>query len=298
MKRLPILYFLPLMVVLSACEAENEILSSALFDESAIGPRELEDDTVIRNGTFLIEDDVQITDTGGFSNYRNSERIVMVIRPKETGGRVVLDLYQFESEYDGGGTCTEDYLTIYNGVGTSSPRLDQWCGTFNNFFLPWRFVAQNAAGALTLEWRSDASVTFAGFYGQLSVMESFQNYAVYGLRTTSFGGSAFRAIYETAGPLTAMQSHGICHSTTLSSPSRTNGATCGTASANRFGTTSWNISNATVFTTYFVRAYLVQPGGTTIYSSTSTVVPSTKAMPDFTGFGGAPQVGDVIELDS
>lgn len=287
------------VLLLMSCDAQNDALTSALFDESAIGPRELSSDTEIRGGTYLIEGSVQIFDTGGFGgNYGNNERIVMVIRPKNAGQRIIFDLYQIESEYTGpGGTAcgtTDDVLRVYNGVGTSAPLISEWCGSYNTFFLPWRYVALNSDGALTLEWRSDGSVTYDGFYGQLSLMSSGQSYSVYGLRTTSFGGSAFRAIYETAGPSTVMLSHGICHSTTQSAPSRTNGATCGTASTNRYGTTSWSISNATAFTTYFVRGYLTQPNGSVLYTSTSTVVPTSKAMPDFTGYGALPHQGEVI----
>lgn len=284
-----------LVLMVGACDAQDEILSANLFDENASGPRDLKDDTSIRNGTYVLDRSVLFYDTGGLGgNYRNNENIVMVIQPKDATDRVVFDLYQFESEFTGGSTCTEDYLTVYNGVGTSAPRLDQWCGSFNSFFLPWRFVATNVAGALTIAWRSDASINYSGFYGQLSLLRTSQTYSVSGLRTTSFGGNAFRAIYETVGPPTLMQNHGLCYSTSLTTPSRTNGATCGTANANRYGTTQWNISGATAFMTVFVRAYLTQPNGTIMYSGTSSVVPTAKAMPDFTGYTGLPNQGEIL----
>jgi hypothetical protein len=300
MRPLHLIVAVSLVLLFASCEAEDEVISANLFDESASGPRVLNSNTEIRGGTYLIEGNVQITDTGGFNgNYGNNERIVMVIRPKEAGQRVVLDLYQFESEFPSGTTCTEDYLRIYDGDGTTAgSRLDQWCGSINSFFLPWRYVATNVDGALTLEWRSDGSVTSDGFYGQLSLMPSFQSYAVSNLRTTSFGGSAFGAIYETAGPSAVMQNHGICYSTTSSAPSRTNGATCLSAQTNRYGTSSGNLSNnITVFALYFVRAFLTTPNGTVLYSNTSSVVPSAKVMPDFTGQSGAPFQSDVIGSD-
>lgn len=304
MKRLHILFILPVMVVLSACEAENEILSSALFDESAIGPRELVgNETVIRNGTFLLDSQILITDSGGrFGLYRNGERFVMTIKPQDPDDRVSFVLYEFESEFNGvsGSQCltSDDYLNIYDGESVNAPRLSGRCGFYNNFYFPWTVVATNTSGALTLEWRSNSSTTFDGFYGQLFTINMFESYSISGLRTTSFGGSTYNSIYEVYGPRTLMQNHGICSSTTTTTPSRTNGASCSSASTNRYGTISWISSSVTAFTTYYVRGFLTQPNGTVIYSNTSVVIPTTKAMPDFTGFGGAPQVGDVIELDS
>jgi len=276
MRPLHLIVAVSLVLLFASCEAEDEVISANLFDESASGPRVLNSDTKIRGGTYLIEGNVQITDTGGFSgNYGNNENIVMVIKPKTAGDRVVFDLYQFESEYNGqGGTaCTssDDVLRVYDGVGVNAPgsRLTERCGFYNAFFLPFRFVANNPDGALTLEWRSGNSVTFAGFYGQLSVMPSFQTYSVSGMRTATFGGAAFRAIYEASGPPALMQNHGICYSTTQSAPSRTNGAVCFTSNTNRYGSTSWTITSAITTSVYFVRAFLTTPNGTVLYSNTS-----------------------------
>lgn len=293
--RIPIL--MTAVLLLASCDARNDLISTTLFDESASGTGELKNDTQIRNGTYELDGAVLVYDTGGISGpYRNNENIVMVIRPKNTGDRVVFDMYQFESEFIGS-SCNNDYIRIYNGAGTTAPVIDTWCGSFNSFFLPWRFVANNSSGTLTIQWRSDASITYAGFYGQLSLMRTSQSYNVYGLRTTSFGGSAIRAIYETAGPQTPMQNHGVCTSTSLTAPSRTNGASCLISSSNTYGTAYWNLSGATAFTTYYVRAFLTQPSGIVLYSNTATVVPTTKAMPDFLGHGAAPHPGDTRVLD-
>jgi hypothetical protein len=297
MKQSHLIVTISLVLLIASCEAKDEVISANLFDESAGGSRSLNEDTIIRNGSYTVGRSIVITDTGGFGPYSNNERIVMVLMPSDASGRVTLDLFQFESELTSGTTCTEDYLNIYNGANANAARLGQWCGSYNAFFLPWRFVANNPDGALTLEWRSDNSVTFAGFYGQLSEMPSFQTYSVSDMRTATFGGAAFRAIYEASGPPALMQNHGICYSTTQSAPSRTNGAVCGTANTNRYGSISWNISSVSTTSVYFVRAFLTTPGGTILYSNSATIVPSAKVMPDFTGHSGAPYQGDVIGSD-
>lgn len=292
-----------LVLMVGACDAQDEIISANLFDDSASGPATLTDNTNIRNGTFILNTNmIMFYDTGGSSSqYRNNENIVMTILPPDATFRVAFDLIDFVSQYTGsGGDCTssDDYLYIYDGTSVNAPRLGQWCGVYNNFFHPFQYVALNSDGALTFQWRSNSQVTFDGFVATLSLLSSSQSYSVTGLRTISFGSSQIRAIYRTAGPFTLMSNHGVCYSNTLTVPSRTNGATCSTASINRYGTISWVLgNNVTAFSTFYVRAFLTQPSGSIIYSSVSTVIPITKAMPDFTGHSGAPHQDEIIGSD-
>ncbi|MCF8378316.1 MAG: PKD domain-containing protein [Bacteroidales bacterium] len=97
-------------------------------------------------------------DTGGPSaNYGNNQNIQMTFLPEATNGMMVAEFTSFNVEFES--SCDYDWLKIYDGVGTSSPLIGEYCGTNS----PGTITATNESGALTFIFHSDASVTESGW---------------------------------------------------------------------------------------------------------------------------------------
>lgn len=96
-----------------------------------------------------------VYDNGGLGNYANNSQGTLVINPATAGGLVRLSFNSFNTEPGA------DYLKVYDGATTSAPLL----GTFSGSALPGAIMASsnNATGALTLLFVSDASVNSSGF---------------------------------------------------------------------------------------------------------------------------------------
>lgn len=116
---------------------------------------------LIQNGTFELCEGL-FYDAGGVANeYGNNQDYTMTIKPDQEEALARVRFVSFALEADG--SCSYDYLKIYDGPNTMSPLLGTWCG--NNS--PGEIVASNAEGALTFKFHSDNSVTAAGWEAEL-----------------------------------------------------------------------------------------------------------------------------------
>lgn len=280
--------FLPLFLAVAviSCEAQNDTITSSLFDMSAASASTVSGPANMRNGSIQINGSISFYDSGGpFSNYSNNENLVLTIFPATTGSRVSFRLDAIDTEYLGG-DCKEDYLEVFDGPTTSSPRLDVWCGVETTFWVPYQYVATNTSGALTIRFRSDGSVTSSGWSGTLLLVTSSTPYSVTLPRARGVTGNSSYIIYNVLGPTQLPTDQGFCISTTNTSPSRTNGASCYTALTNRYGTRSFTQAGLGANQTHYMRAFVTPPGGAILYSSTVTYAPMLKALPDLFNRGG------------
>lgn len=98
-------------------------------------------------------------DSGGSAaTYQDSENLTMTIYPAtpETMTRLNFSLFNTESGYD--------YLKIYNGTSTSETLIGSYHGTAG----PGTVTASNSAGALTINFTSDGSITREGWIAEIS----------------------------------------------------------------------------------------------------------------------------------
>jgi PKD repeat protein len=98
-------------------------------------------------------------DSGGPSAmYQNNENFTLTINPASPGNmtRLAFSAFNTESGYD--------YLKIYNGTSTSAPLIGTWHGTTG----PGTVTANNASGALTINFTSDGSVIRDGWAAAIS----------------------------------------------------------------------------------------------------------------------------------
>lgn len=287
----------PLMLaaLVMSCEAENDTITSSLFDMSAAQSKVVTGSLNMRSGSVKINSAVSFYDSGGPSgSYSNNENRVLTIYPDVTGGRVSFRLDLLDTEYYGG-SCTNDYLEIYDGTSTSAPRLDFWCGTETSFWVPFQYVANNSSGALTIRFVSDGSVTRSGWSGSLSLLTPSTSYVISSARAMGVAGNSSFLVYNVIGPTQAPTDQGVCISTTNTVPSRTNGASCFTATVNRYGTRVFSQPGLGANVTHYMRAFMTPPGGTTVYTSTVSYVPLLKALPQDV-FRGA-DVDEFVPVD-
>jgi hypothetical protein len=272
---LPIL----LSVAVLSCDAQNDTITSSLFDMSAASARVVTGSLNMKSGSVKINGAVSFYDSGGPSGpYSNNENRVLTIYPDVTGARVSFRLDQLDTEYYGG-DCTNDYLEIYDGTSTSAARLDFWCGTETGFWVPFQYVANNSSGALTIRFVSDGSVTRSGWSGVLSLLTPTTSYVISSARAIGTTGNSSYLLYNVIGPTQPPADQGVCISTTNTVPSRTNGASCFTASVNKYGTRVFRQPGLGANLTHYMRAFMTPPGGTTVYTSTVTYVPLFKVLP-------------------
>lgn len=98
-------------------------------------------------------------DSGGSSAaYTDSENLTMTIYPASAENMVRLEFTSFNTE------SGYDYLRIYNGTNTSAALMGTWNGTTG----PGTVTANNASGALTINFTSDGSVTRDGWAAAIS----------------------------------------------------------------------------------------------------------------------------------
>ena len=121
------------------------------------------------------------TDSGGTTaNYGNSEDITTVIQPQNAGDAVKITFTQVEIETSTGtGTAAGcwDYLSIYNGPTVSSPVLAAVkCGRTGGtpsvasslLSVGDSFTSTDPSGKLTVRFRSDSSLNYAGWQATVS----------------------------------------------------------------------------------------------------------------------------------
>lgn len=99
-----------------------------------------------------------IYDNGGFNSYANNSTGTLTILPATAGAMVQLVFNSFSTE------TGYDYVRIYNGTSSTAPLL----GSYSGNQVPPLTVATNAAGALTVQFASDAVVNAAGFEATVS----------------------------------------------------------------------------------------------------------------------------------
>lgn len=265
--------------LLTSCEAENETLAGALFDQSTGGGSIVSGSLNMRSGSVRIDDTVYFYDSGGISaNYGNSQNHVLTVYPANAGDRVTLSLEYFSIENSDG--CVYDSFEVFNGTSTSAPRLDLWCGDGDSFWIPFYFIASNSSGALTIRFKSDGSSTSVGWNAILFPLPANYPYQMTTPRAVGLTGSSSRLNYSLFGPSTLPTDQGFCISTTNTLPSRTNGASCFTASVNRYGTRVFSQPAIAANQTHYMRAFHTPPGAATVYSSTVSYVPMFKTKPD------------------
>ena len=94
-----------------------------------------------------------VYDNGGYGNYADNSNGSLTLLPATPGALVQLVFTSFVTEQG------YDVVRIFDGTSVNAPLL----GTFSGYQLPLPVVATNAAGALTVQFISDGSVSLAGF---------------------------------------------------------------------------------------------------------------------------------------
>ncbi len=267
-----------LAVAVLSCEAENDTITSTLFDQSVETSSVASGPVNMRNGSVRINGSVSFYDSGGpAGNYSNNENLTLTVYPATTGYRVRLILEVFNIEF--GTDCPYDIFEIFDGTTVNSTRIDIWCGSGDSFWVPHHFVASNSSGALTIRFRSDSSTMEPGWVALLSQVAPTTNYSVILPRAVGLPGNSSMINYTVTGPTQLPTDQGFCISTSSTSPSRTNGADCYTASVNRYGTRVFTLDGIAVNTTHYMRAFYTPPGSASIYSSMVTYSPMSKDIP-------------------
>lgn len=127
-------------------------LSKILFSQTYLVPFSGNDTAITCSGT--------VYDHAGTSSYSNSAYGTLTIYPQTSGSYVSLNFISFQVE------SGWDYLSIYDGTSTASPLI----GSYS--ISPGTVYATNSAGALTLLFYSDGSVTYSGFEATISCVTS------------------------------------------------------------------------------------------------------------------------------
>ena len=99
-----------------------------------------------------------IYDNGGFNNYADNASGSLTIRPATPGALVQLVFNSFSTE------TGYDYVRVYDGTSIYAPLL----GSYTGNQVPLPVTATNAAGALTVEFYSDAYLNSPGFDATVS----------------------------------------------------------------------------------------------------------------------------------
>ncbi|WP_375415731.1 CARDB domain-containing protein [uncultured Hymenobacter sp.] len=97
-----------------------------------------------------------IYDHGGFSNYNDYANGSLTILPATAGAMVRLVFTTLSTE------TGLDVVRVYDGTSTNAPLLGSYSG-YSNSQLPPVLQATNAAGALTVQFTTDGSITSTGF---------------------------------------------------------------------------------------------------------------------------------------
>ena len=99
---------------------------------------------------------------GASSNYGNNLNQTMVFKTSVPGNQLQVNFTEFALENST--SCTNDYLTIHNGLTPFSPVIGTWCGNDS----PGIITSDNVNGALTFVFRSNNSVNAAGWSADIT----------------------------------------------------------------------------------------------------------------------------------
>ena len=153
----------------SISELNNLINTQQLIIDSLEAITETNFEIVVDPLEYLISDIDILTTCGGIlydsggpdGSYINNENHSITIYPENQGEYVSLFFSSFELE-----TCC-DYLTIYDGVGVSSPVLQTGSNGSSLNGLTFYASPTNESGALTITFTTDGSVTYPGFSAEI-----------------------------------------------------------------------------------------------------------------------------------
>ncbi|MDP1622683.1 MAG: PKD domain-containing protein [Bacteroidales bacterium] len=151
--------------------------STGTYDVSLIVTKPAGSDTKTRTGYITVSPPIfniasgtvttctgDFYDTGGpTGDYQNNETITETFYPSTTGAMIRFNFTSFATE------SGYDTLTIYNGINSSAPLIGKYHGTAG----PGIVMATNGYGALTFRFRSDVSVTAAGWTATISCVTGF-----------------------------------------------------------------------------------------------------------------------------
>lgn len=148
-------------VVLTITNANGASQSRIFRDFIRVAPVELMSNKTVTTCNALF------FDSGNQNgNYSNNQNFIMTFYPGQTGGKIRVEFIEFSVEPHS--SCGYDWLKIYDGPNTSSPLLGTWCGINS----PGILTATNQSGALTFQFKSDASVTAAGWKALISCLRT------------------------------------------------------------------------------------------------------------------------------
>ena len=187
-------------------------------------------------------------DSGGpAGSYQNNENYTETFYPSTPGAmiRFVFTSFSTESGYD--------YLKIYNGTSTAATLIGTYSGTTS----PGTITASNASGALTFNFTSDVSLTPAGWAASISCYSPLPTVTTTAA-TSVTASTAVSGGNVTADGGTSVTARGVCWSTSAS-PDIT---ASHTGDGSGIGTFTSSISGLSSYTTYHIRAYATNIGGT------------------------------------
>jgi len=121
---------------------------------------QLTTDSVCLSGDTVYTNFMHVFDAGGTGDYVNGENIKQVFHPKIRGQKLTFKLESVDIEQG------YDTLYVFDGASTSSRLLGAITG---NAVVQQYYTATNAAGAITLLFKSDQGVTGRGFQGLVLV---------------------------------------------------------------------------------------------------------------------------------
>jgi hypothetical protein len=100
-------------------------------------------------------------DTGGASGeYQNDEDLTLTFYPATENAMIKMNFQNFNIE------GSYDFLYIHDGVNINAPQVSG--SPFTGVTLPTEIIASNDAGAITVHFTSDYSVTSSGWYADVS----------------------------------------------------------------------------------------------------------------------------------
>lgn len=126
----------------------------------------ISDNINMQNGTIYTCSGNFYDPGGPSASYSNNQDFTLTFYPATPGNSIRVTFTSFSLEASS--TCAYDYLKIYNGPTIASPLIGTYCGTNS----PGIVTANNADGALTFVFHSDASVTAAGWVATIACVST------------------------------------------------------------------------------------------------------------------------------
>ncbi len=126
----------------------------------------ISDNINMQNGTIYTCSGNFYDPGGPSANYTNNLDHTLTFYPGTPGNSLKVTFTSFSLESSS--SCNYDYLKIYNGPTSASPLIGTYCGTNS----PGIVTANNADGALTFVFHSDASVTAAGWVATIACVST------------------------------------------------------------------------------------------------------------------------------